>query len=103
MNDTTFHRRQIRPTMSPSRRARIHRVLADMPVPEGTAYIFELQDFVRCDDILDWFIRNELTGRKFLYFVREQGGPLNAGREVIRRLEGLAQVRPIFSGRDFRA
>lgn len=71
--------------------------------PSVPALLYHLDRFRRCDDMLRWLIRNQLTGAKFLEWVRhEHGGSiLKAGAFVLQRLARDHSMPRIIGGRDY--
>jgi hypothetical protein len=67
-------------------------------------YLYVFDQFVHCDAILQWIIRNELVGKKFLEWIEGEyaGSPLRAGAAVAARVNGEREARPVIAGRDFR-
>ena len=54
--------------MTPKRRALMFKVMDDKE--EILSYLYHLNSFVRCDDILKWLIDNKLTGKEFLSWAK---------------------------------
>ena len=74
-------------------------------VPETFIYIMKIRQFYckkdnnfREQQVLLWFIRNKLTGHKFINFFQEAGSFLDGMNECINRIEGrkfsLRRQRP---------
>lgn len=89
--------------MTWERRVLLREVMGDQAaLPEVQVAAWHLDKLVRCDEVLSWFIKNRLTGKRFLEFLREhQGLVLEVASEVLRRLDREAKRRPIIHGRDY--
>lgn len=98
------HKMGLATSMTARRRALMFAVIADQQTPEMLHHMHFFDDLVRCDEVLDWCVKNKVTGRAFLYFVREYGGtPLPAAQEILRRIFREAKPRPLFAGTDIRS
>lgn len=87
--------------MTERRRAKFFSIMASNFSQQMTVHLWQLNNMVRCDDILNWLIANGLKGERFLFFVFEHGGMLKAAAEITRRLEKSKKRRPLYAGRDF--
>lgn len=58
--------------------------------------------FVRCDEILEWLIKNRLTGREFVAWTRMWKGttPFSLGRFILSRVQ-KDQEQKIIHGKDW--
>lgn len=84
--------------MSPWRREKIFRVIdgnQDLFVP-----MFHWNQFVRCDDLLEWCLRHHLTGSSLSVFISRHG-ILAAAQEILRRIDRFAVASPVIMGRDY--
>lgn len=88
--------------MSQSRRERMLKVIDDHPgVPP---YMFYLHHLGRCDEALDWLIRNRLTGKHFLEWMKNVHGNsiVNVMSQILKQLERKTEdPRAIIVGRDY--
>lgn len=66
-------------------------------------YLYHLTRFRRCDEILGWLVQNRITGKRFLEWVvgEHNRSILNAGAQVIARLEREKKSRPILADQDY--
>lgn len=87
--------------MTEERRTMMLMVAQDHPA--APPYLWHLNRFRRCDQILSWLIRNELTGMKFIQWVRNDhgGSILNAGAAVLQKLDRESGPRKIIGGKDY--
>lgn len=71
--------------------------------PAAPPYLYHLDRFRRCDEILRWLLKNKLTGMRFVQWVRNDhaGSILKAGADVLRRLDREAGPRAIIGGKDY--
>lgn len=62
-----------------------------------------LNQFERCDDMLNWALRNRLTGRDLAQFLTVQFGNslLTFAKFVLMKLSHDLQMQPVIVGRDF--
>lgn len=63
-----------------------------------------IDDYVRCDDILDWIIRNRLTGEEVVSMIKFQFkmSPLTFIKWVLSKIDKERELRPILMGRDMK-
>ncbi len=94
---------EMTPTMSWTRRVRLWEVMGDETRnPEMLQALWHLNNLVRCDEVLEWLIREKKTGPRFIQFLKEQGSSvLWVASEILKRLEHEKVRRPIIAGRDY--
>lgn len=80
------------------------RLMDDFPHPNILVWLEHLDRLSQCDEILQWLIQHQFTGKKFLEFVMvgHKNSILEAAKHVIRRIRRDAEVRPIVAGKDYR-
>jgi hypothetical protein len=66
-------------------------------------FAFHLNAMVRCDEILRWLIKNRITGKHFLDWVRfhHNYSILKAAAFVMKEIDRNAELRPIIGGKDY--
>lgn len=71
---------------------------------ETLPYLFRMQDLQRCDEVLGWLCRNNITGKVFLSWMRlEQGDSiLKASSYILMKLNRDKEARPLFAGKDWK-
>lgn len=92
-----------KPQMSPERRERFLKVLAEQTANSHMLYfMYVMERLTRCDEALDWLIKNRITGSNFLAFVKEYKlTPLSLAQLIFRLIAKEQEVRPIVYGKDF--
>lgn len=76
-------------------------------IADGNVQIFprlyHLDRLTRCDDVLAFLLRENITGRRFLDCLREEhgGSVLELAKWAIKKINRDAETRPIIGGRDF--
>lgn len=65
--------------------------------------LFHIQQARRCDEMLDWLLRNHLTGKRFMLWVLGdcKGSALTMLSELLRRLEHERERRPVLVEQDY--
>lgn len=88
--------------MSPQRRDLMFRVMDGDP--RVSHYLYHLDQFHKCDLMLNWLIQNRLTGREFLNWARFHFGAsiLDMCRFILGHLEKNREYRPILLGKDMK-
>lgn len=88
------------PPISPRRRELVLKVCDGDP--NALPYLWHLDQFHRCDEILEWCIGSRLTGKEFTQWVKGpfRGSALAAGNAVLKRLEKVSGPRHLITGRD---
>lgn len=71
--------------------------------PAGPPYLYHLDRFKRCDEILRWLIRNKITGERFIGWVRGEyeGSILRAGAAALQAIDRESGPRKIIGGKDY--
>jgi hypothetical protein len=89
--------------MSERRRQKFLRVIDNSPKSKMIHYMYMLDHFTRCDDILDWLISHHLTGDKFIEFVDREfdGKVLTMSSLVLKYLNREKETKPIYAGKDY--
>lgn len=66
--------------------------------------LWHFNSLTRCDEILDYLLRNRLTGTEFALFMRFYcgGSILGTAREILRRIDSNEECSPILVGRDYK-
>lgn len=68
--------------------------------------VFFWHGFTRCEEILNWCLRNKLTGINLIAFLRETIGQrplvMQAGQEILKRIDKENELKPVIVGRDFK-
>lgn len=90
------------PTIDPRFHAKMQRI-ADGQAHVGF-YLWHFKSLARCEDILDWCLKNRVTGKEFLLFSRFYcgGSILETAKEILRRIDKSETTAPIVLGRDYR-
>lgn len=70
---------------------------------EIVPFLHYLDRFHRCDEMLLWLTKNNLTGRRFLDFTKEacKSSMLELARFLLQRCEKTKTPRPVLIERDF--
>lgn len=71
--------------------------------PAAPPYLWHLDRFRRCDQILRWLLQNKLTGMRFIQWVRNdhEGSILQAGGYVLQKLDNERGLRKVIGGVDY--
>lgn len=86
--------------MTNRRRGLMHRVMnGDQRV---VPFLHYLDSWRRCDEMLQWLVRNHLTGKEFILWTQFNFGAsmLSMAQYITRRLEKDSEGRPTLLGRD---
>ena len=86
------------------RRVELMQRVADGNLQIGVP-LWHFNNLTRCDEILSWLVRNRITGKEFLLFMKFYcgGSILNTAKEVLRRIDANEECGAILVGRDYRA
>lgn len=73
-------------------------------IPELALLMEHLNRYERCDAMLRWCQENGQYGKKLLSTFKADcaGSPLHFAKEVLKRLGGDSELRPVMYGRDYR-
>jgi tRNA A37 threonylcarbamoyladenosine biosynthesis protein TsaE len=65
--------------------------------------LYHLDKYRRADELLKWLIRNGLTGRRFVEWVKCEHGNsvLKAGAYLLMKIEHEKKTRPVLIGDDY--
>ena len=87
--------------MTPLRRKFMLNIVQDRS--EIVPFMHYLDRFHRCDDMLEWLVKNNLTGLRFLDFTKDRckGSMLEVARYLLQRCEKTKEARPVLIMRDF--
>lgn len=57
----------------------------------------------RCDEMLEWLVRNHFTGAVFMNWIKNSHGnsPISMMTFILSRLPGEGKVRPLIVGEDY--
>lgn len=71
--------------------------------PQIPIYLFHLNSYVKCDEMLQWLIQNRLTGAEFMKWTLFYHGKsmLGVGETILKWIEKEKGTRPILAGSDF--
>lgn len=69
---------------------------------EAIPFVFQIDKFRRREEILDYLIRNRITGKKIIaYFQDEKRSILNMIADVLRRIDKRKNKAKIIGGKDY--
>lgn len=85
-------------------RTKFHLLMAGVYNDRMLHHTHQLYNFVRFEEMLDWLIKNRITGKRFLEFVdvENEGSMLRVGSVILTRVHRDREPRKILAGRDFR-
>lgn len=71
--------------------------------PRVVDVMFHFDRFVHCERILQWLIKNKLTGARFfdVYLNEFKASWLTMGKWIIMKIQKDTEMKPIIGGRDF--
>ena len=71
---------------------------------ENLSILYHLDRFKHSERILEFFVRNKITGRKFfeLYQNEFKLSWLSMGKWAVMKINKSKELRPIIGGRDYR-
>jgi hypothetical protein len=73
---------------------------------EGQAlpHLYLMANLVWCDEALGWLVRNNLTGKKFVHWLKfeHDGSLLGAMSHIRMKLNRDLEPKPLFHGKDLR-
>lgn len=84
-------------------RAEMMRAVADGQTSLGVL-LWHMNQMTRCDEILAWLLKNNVTGYELLGFMRFKcgNGILSTIKEITRRIDSDKEASAILVGRDYR-
>ena len=86
--------------MSPIRREKMLAILDDSP--ELPTILWHFDKLTRCDEVLDWCLRNKVTGKKLVAFYQEKGCSILAlACDILRRINAETVSGKIIAGKDY--
>lgn len=90
--------------LTEKRRFLMLKVLDGFPNGNAIVALSIFDRYRRCDEALQWLIKNKLTGRRFCEFMQYEHGwkALFALKDIMRRVYNESEERPIIGGKDFR-
>jgi hypothetical protein len=67
-------------------------------------HLYLMANLVWCDEALGWLVRNNLTGKKFVHWLKYEhdGSLLGAMSHIRMKLNRDLELKPIFHGKDLR-
>ena len=81
--------------MQERRRAKMLTILEDRG--ELLPFLYQVDRLKRCDDILDYLLRNNLTGKRLLAYYQEQNRSfLHLMADILRRVDKLKSKQKLF-------
>ena len=64
--------------------------------------VYHADRLTRCDEVLVWLIKNNITGFRFISFFQEKDfSILQTFSDVLRRINKEKQCSPIIAGKDY--
>lgn len=84
-------------------RAEMMRAVANGQTSLGVL-LWHFNQMTRCDEILSWLLKNNITGFELMGFMRFGcgNGILNTAKEILRRIDRDKEASAILVGRDYR-
>lgn len=69
---------------------------------EVLPYLYHFDSYRRCEQMLNWLIKNQLTGKEFLAWVKFHFNVsmLEVGRFILAQIDHEKGHRPVLLGRD---
>lgn len=71
--------------------------------PRVVDIMFQFDRFVHCERMLQWLVKNKITGKAFfdLYLGQFKASWLTMGKWIIMKVNKDSELKPIVGGRDF--
>lgn len=65
--------------------------------------MFNFDRFVHCEKMLEWLIKNKITGKTFfeMYLNDFKASWLNFGKWIVMKANNEKEYRPVMAGKDF--
>lgn len=66
--------------------------------------LFQVHSHVRCDDILTWLLRNQITGKKLIEFFEDhcQKSFITMFQKIIKAIDRDLALKPVLAGKHYR-